>query len=320
MASGEFQRPNVVDALLSKNVPHILEKIFFSLDYKSFKTCFEVNRSWKGLLKSEDFQTKSKDVFKHEIWQDEKKFLNASREGDVETVKRLLSLGLVNVNCDPHPQYEPSDLTHKFDLRNIISQYKTAVHLAAEEGHKDVVKLLLDEGADPHGRKFEEADAQISPLHLAATQGHEDVVKLLIDSGHIVDHEDDDRMTPLHVAAENGHAGVIQLLIDGGAAPNIAESGGRTALSFAAEGGHEDVVKFFIDRGADVTIEERYLMMPLHWAAMNGHKGVVQLLLERGADPNKKAITLHGRRTPLDMANAKGHKDVVQLLCQAETV
>ena len=42
--------------LHSKSVPHILEKIFFSLDSKTFDVCREVCRTWKGLLASDEYQ------------------------------------------------------------------------------------------------------------------------------------------------------------------------------------------------------------------------------------------------------------------------
>merc|ERR1712154_732796 len=41
--------------LFTRSVPHILEKIFFSLDYESFVRCSEVNRTWNGLLTSEPY-------------------------------------------------------------------------------------------------------------------------------------------------------------------------------------------------------------------------------------------------------------------------
>ena len=43
------------DRLFTKSVLHIHEKIFFSVDYKSFKKCLEVSKSWNDLLTSESF-------------------------------------------------------------------------------------------------------------------------------------------------------------------------------------------------------------------------------------------------------------------------
>ena len=40
----------------SVNMPHILEKIFFSLDYDSLKACRQVNGAWRQLLSSDKYQ------------------------------------------------------------------------------------------------------------------------------------------------------------------------------------------------------------------------------------------------------------------------
>ena len=53
--------------LFTKKVPHILQKIFFSLDYKSFKRCEKVCVSWQALLTSESFGTKVNVTFRREI-------------------------------------------------------------------------------------------------------------------------------------------------------------------------------------------------------------------------------------------------------------
>ena len=52
------------------HVPHILEKIFFFLDYDSFKECMEVNSMWNALLKSESYLKKGKALFHKEILED----------------------------------------------------------------------------------------------------------------------------------------------------------------------------------------------------------------------------------------------------------
>ena len=59
------------DKLFSMNVPHILEKIFFSLDYESYKKCLEVSYAWNELLKSEQYLKIGKCEFQDELSEDE---------------------------------------------------------------------------------------------------------------------------------------------------------------------------------------------------------------------------------------------------------
>ena len=44
--------------LFNKNVPHIMEKIFFPLDYDSFVSCGKVCKTWKVLLSSEPYHAR----------------------------------------------------------------------------------------------------------------------------------------------------------------------------------------------------------------------------------------------------------------------
>ena len=69
------------DKLLSKNVPHIFEKIFLSLDYDSFKACQRVNTSWHVLLISASFIKKARSTFQWEIWNEEISLWHNSRCG-----------------------------------------------------------------------------------------------------------------------------------------------------------------------------------------------------------------------------------------------
>ena len=92
------------DSLFSKNVPHILEKIFLSLDYESYKKCLQVSKDWKEQLTSELFQRKGKSVFNEELFLDEGKLIKASRDGIQDEVKRLLSSVMLDVNCKYGPR------------------------------------------------------------------------------------------------------------------------------------------------------------------------------------------------------------------------
>ena len=113
MAAHEIHgRCNFVQ-LFSPSFPHILEKIFFSLDYQSYKNCLEVNSEWKGVLTSERYKKKGRSVFEREIVEDEWKLQEAAEMDRREEVSMLLASGMVDVNCEDtvqrHRSRDPRD-------------------------------------------------------------------------------------------------------------------------------------------------------------------------------------------------------------------
>ena len=90
----------------------------------------------------------------------------------------------------------------------------TALHLAAMKGHPEVVKLLLEEGADKDAATVEghiTVGGQ-KALHLAAEHGCTEVVKLLLEAGADKDAVDLQGKTALDLAIETRHLEVVRLL------------------------------------------------------------------------------------------------------------
>ena len=89
MAACEF------DKLFTKSVPHILEKIFFSLDFASFMKCHQVSNNWNELLTSESFKRLGKAMFCEDA---ERELVHAIKMGNTDRVGRVLSSGMADVN------------------------------------------------------------------------------------------------------------------------------------------------------------------------------------------------------------------------------
>jgi ankyrin repeat protein len=199
-----------------------------------------------------------------------------------------------------------------------------------------LVSVRLDEGADVDTGAW----SYHGPvLKIAAELGYLEIVKLLLDRGADVEATDDAGQRPLLSAARYGQSEVICLLLNRGAKINATGWSGQSALSNAVVGGHDGLFQLLLARGAergvvdaialnDVTLLEALLDEKLHggsdvdhlsdgcarlamFAASRGNVAIVQLLLDRGAGLIKEG---YDRHSLLAEAARYGHTDVVKLL------
>uniref|UniRef100_A0A8C7QX56 Ankyrin repeat and KH domain containing 1 n=1 Tax=Oncorhynchus mykiss TaxID=8022 RepID=A0A8C7QX56_ONCMY len=194
-----------------------------------------------------------------------------------------------------------ADQEHKTD------EMHTALMEACMDGHVEVARLLLDSGAQVNMP----ADSFESPLTLAACGGHVDLAALLIERGANLEEVNDEGYTPLMEAAREGHEEMVALLLAQGANINAqTEETQETALTLSCCGGFLEVADFLIKAGADI---ELGCSTPLMEAAQEGHLELVKYLLTAGA--NVHATTATGD-TALTYACENGHTDVADVLLQ----
>ncbi len=187
----------------------------------------------------------------------------------------------------------------------------TALILASQKGHTDIVKFLLDKGADVNVK----AGMGFTALTFASFNGHIDIVKILLSKGADVNVEGTavmtHGMTPLMAASRGGHIEVVKLLIDHRANINIIPINGASALTYASFGGYMKIAELLLDKGADVNTKNVYVATPLIAASDSGNIEITKLLLDKGANVN--ASTNNGH-TALIAASEKGHTEIVKLL------
>ncbi|CAG8099733.1 unnamed protein product [Penicillium salamii] len=198
---------------------------------------------------------------------------------------------------------------------------QTALQVAAEGGHLEVVERLLTAKSDVNtpagcinGR---------TALQAAAEGGHLDVLERLLAAKANVNAPAGYRngRTALQAAAEKGHLEVVERLLAAKANVNAPASygGGRTALQAAAEKGYLEVVERLLvgKANANAPAGNSDGRTALQAAAEKGHFDVVERLLAANADVNAPAGNSDGR-TALQAAAEKGHLDVVERLLAAK--
>ena len=122
------------------------------------------------------------------------------------------------------------------------SRGETALHLAARQGHFDVVEPLISKAKSSDQQQPTALQNLIrasnvefeTALHAAVRYNHEKVVELLVkeDPGFSYPRNKFDE-TPLYLAAVRGYGGVTQLILDNCVSPTFGGPHGRTALHAA---------------------------------------------------------------------------------------
>jgi ankyrin repeat protein len=160
----------------------------------------------------------------------------------------------------------------------------TSLHIAGFNGEGEVVKILLDAGADVTSTDKDGA----TPLHVAKG----DAVEFLLTAGADANAAGKHGMTPLfNLWPTEAAAGKARALIAAGADVNLALKSGATPLLFLAErkSGSEEAIKLLIEAGADISHSSGY-STPLNIAAGYDHVKTVSIFLEAGADPNHQDV------------------------------
>ncbi|KAH0908048.1 hypothetical protein HID58_039875 [Brassica napus] len=196
------------------------------------------------------------------------------------------------------------------ELKELLAEQnqsgETALYVAAEFGHTDMVKILMKHSDSVlAGTK---AKNGFDAFHIAAKNGNLKVLDVLMEANPELSFTfDSSKTTALHTAASQGHGEIVCFLLDKGVdLAAIARSNGKTALHSAARNGHTEIVKELIGKKVGmVTRVDKKGQTALHMA-------IVQTVLQYD-EVSRVAVNKSGE-TALDIAEKTSLHEIVPLL------
>jgi len=127
---------------------------------------------------------------------------------------------------------------------------------AASSGHADDVRVLtrMSAGANDNAQRND----GVSALHVASRTGRTDIVKLLLENGADIETRDINGCTPLWIAAANGHGEVIETLIASGADADAISYNRYLPFHAAIENGYTDAAVTLLELDNSTKLADIY--------------------------------------------------------------
>ncbi|ROT69336.1 hypothetical protein C7M84_012469, partial [Penaeus vannamei] len=120
---------------------------------------------------------------------------------------------------------------------------------AARSNHSDVVKVLLEAGADPNIANWNFGD---DALGWAAYNGHPTIVQDLLNAGADIGHVDNDGDTAFLLAVRSNHLEIARTLLNWGSLVNVQNKDGWNALIQASYNNNTDTLRLVIQAGGSL--------------------------------------------------------------------
>jgi ankyrin repeat protein len=299
-------------------------------------------------------------------------------ENDYKTVKEELEKG-ANLN-EPFPGYgDCSSLAVAVrlnfpDIAELLIKYKadvnartaekmfyqqrgTILHGAVYKENENIVKLLIENGANIEAKLDKGMFEGYTPIKIAEELNNVRLIRLLEKSGAKTSRQKEEMKKALFQAVLSGDFDKVKSLLNDGVDVNTQinktdknelqqvvlkdkdqyseglvwllenfKPPETTALIFAISQGYGEIVHLLLDKGADVNTkiidkESKYTVTPLLLAVYLDKAEIVKMLLEYGADIHARVENRDlGGKTALRIAVKKENLEIIQLLLQAGSI
>ena len=188
------------------------------------------------------------------------------------------------------------------------TQWVSPLHLAVEVNSPEIIRLLLDHGANPNAQVSASGGiaAGTTPLLVAVLRGKQEIAQLLLAHKADPSLPDGEGKTPLHRAVLEDRKDLVELLLANHAEVNRQDQSGKTPLGYAVGLPETGIAAALLDAKANPNLKDNRGQTPLFYATQ-GREEMVELLLAKGASPN---IRDNFGNTPLVLAKASTNRSM----------
>ena len=230
----------------------------------------------------------------------------AAAQGNIEAVRQHLAAG--------------ADVNEKWKAGHY------PLTLAVDSDHKEIVELLIANGADVNTNNDY---LGMTVLQSAVLRSNKEIVELLINRGADVNAMGRAFLTPLDTALKASlnkeiadllrkHGGKTseelkgsKKVIEAAQSETTKVQGVDISIHDAAENGNIEAVNQHLAKGVDVNVKDKHGGTPLHRATLGGNKEIAELLIVNGVDVNTKSVS---GKTALLVAAFNGRIEIIELL------
>ena len=191
-------------------------------------------------------------------------YAQAIRRDDISYVKRFTA---------KYKKYAITDI-------ELIGHHFNPVEIAAISDSNDIVKFLLEKGADPNALS---PSYKVPIIFVMVANKKVEAIKLAIEHGSKVDIKDDGGMSLIGYAASTGSLEVVSALLPAIKDINAVDERNGNALFGAIYSDSIEILNLLAARGIDLNNQDSYGNTPLLYAIGLGQIAIAERLIELGA-------------------------------------
>lgn len=165
-------------------------------------------------------------------------------------------INLENVQSEKRNEIITMISDGSLDIHEIDEEFgDRLIHRAVIAGDLDLVKKLIDLGADINAQITKGIEKGMTPLHFAILTEQSEITRFLINKHADIHKKDHLGINPFHLAVMEGDFETASILIKEGSNINEKDNDGMTALHIACLNNHTEMVKFLLEHNANIEIE-----------------------------------------------------------------